>query len=106
MADLTCDSMGEYNVYYTPPLDKPLFTSIDKRLIGLPGKVLRLNGIPLHLPRNGEEYYVAFLDTGAYQDMLAMNHNRISRRVEVVIDYCNNRVCISVEKPYTIPVYQ
>jgi arginine decarboxylase len=31
--------------------------------------------IPLHEPRTGEPYYLAFFLTGAYQDILGMRHN-------------------------------
>lgn len=86
LSDATCDTMGEITRFTAEPLgDKPVFTEKDNRLISVPGKRLRLGGVPLHLPR-GRDYYVAFLDTGAYQDMLAMKHNLLEKPVEIIID--------------------
>jgi arginine decarboxylase len=65
--------------------NNPVFTTVDKKLVSAPGVTLKLSGIPLHEPR-GRNYYVAFLDTGAYQDMLRMNHNRIEVPREIIIE--------------------
>ncbi len=86
LSDLTCDTMGEITRFIAEPLgDKPMFTEKDNRLISVPGKRLKLGGVPLHLPC-GEDYYIAFLDTGAYQDMLAMKHNLLEKPVEIIIE--------------------
>lgn len=90
IADLTCDSMGELREFISyinddvPPDE--WFTLVDQRLAIVPYRKLRLQGAPLHLPNKGESYYVAFLDTGAYQDPLAMKHNLIYGAPEIIID--------------------
>lgn len=89
ISDLTCDSMGELSLFISSvgnQLDKCIFTRYDSRLIAAPGFRLKLRGIPLHLPTKDESYYVAILDTGAYQDTLAMRHNLIYGAPEVIID--------------------
>lgn len=89
LSDLTCDSMGEVNSFISYGVNyhgKHLFTRLDKRLVMAPGTKLKLRGVPLHLPNKGENYYVAFLDTGAYQDTLAMRHNLIYGAPEIVLD--------------------
>ncbi|MEM4487279.1 MAG: decarboxylase [Desulfurococcaceae archaeon] len=102
LSDLTCDSMGEISLYISPgntsPGDSPLFTTMDNKLILLPGVKLKLRGVPLHLPTRGENYYVAFLDTGSYQDMLAMKHNLIYGAPEIIVDYVNGEVSIKLIK--------
>ncbi len=55
LCDITCDSDGKM-----------------ERFIDL--KDVR-DEIPLHEPKAGEPYYVAFFLTGAYQDILGMRHN-------------------------------
>jgi len=90
IGDLTCDSMGEINEYIShvnmPVRIEDWFTRMDLRLMLAPNRRLRLGGVPLHLPEKNEDYYVAFLDTGAYQDPLAMKHNLIYGAPEVIID--------------------
>jgi arginine decarboxylase len=95
ISDLTCDSMGEYARFTTMIKSenielKDLFTSKDHKLMAIPGKTLRLNAIPLHIPREKEEYYIAFLDTGAYQDMLSMKHNKLQEYPEIIMDIDKN----------------
>jgi arginine decarboxylase len=95
ISDLTCDSMGEYTEFTTRINSgnielKDLFTSKDHKLIAIPGKTLKLKAIPLHIPREKEEYYIAFLDTGAYQDMLSMKHNKLQEYPEIIIDKDKN----------------
>ncbi|MEM4369842.1 MAG: decarboxylase [Desulfurococcaceae archaeon] len=90
LSDLTCDSMGEIASYISPGVNYSgdyLFTRVDSRLVLVPGLKLKLRGVPLHLPSKKEKYYVAFLDTGAYQDTLAMKHNLIYGATEIIIDY-------------------
>ncbi len=104
LSDLTCDSMGEYGDFYSYvekpfkekliPLD--LLTSTDKKLLYVPNMLVKLNGIPLHIPRKGEKYYLAFLETGAYQDMLGMNHNMLSGYPEILIDIIDGQLKIKV----------
>ncbi|MET1160486.1 MAG: arginine decarboxylase [Thermoprotei archaeon] len=96
LSDLTCDSMGEYGYFITRG-EKLLFTKLDDKPIEIPGKILRLRGIPLHLPRPGENYYVVFLDTGAYQDSLAMDHNSLGGYPEIVVDLVGENLVISVK---------
>lgn len=55
LCDITCDSDGKM-----------------ERFIDL--KDVR-DEIPVHEPRSGEPYYLAFFLTGAYQDILGMRHN-------------------------------
>lgn len=102
LSDLTCDSMGEIAEYISPGnLAKgisPIFTTLDSKLVAVPGVKLKLRGVPLHLPLRGENYYVAFLDTGAYQDTLAMKHNLIYGAPEIIIDQENGKIKIEILK--------
>lgn len=103
ISDLTCDSMGEYSSFITflpnniEYETEDLFTSLDHKLMFIPGKTLRLKGVPLHIPRKNEDYYIAFLDTGAYQDMLSMNHNLLNGYPEIIIDIINDNLKIIYE---------
>ncbi len=92
ISDITCDSMGEVSEFISmlPEKFDDIFTKEDNRLLGIPGKRIILRGIPLHLPRENEEYYVAFLHTGAYQDPLAMGHNMLEGYPEIIIDENND----------------
>jgi arginine decarboxylase len=100
LADLTCDSMGEISHYISPGnllnTDRVLLTSVDLKLLAIPGVKLKLRGIPLSLPQRGEAYYIVILDTGAYQDTLAMRHNLIYGAPEVIIDTIGNSVSIKI----------
>lgn len=101
IGDLTCDSMGEYSLFTTYMPEEvgseisDLFTSLDHRLIFVPGKAVSLKGIPLHIPGEDEDYYIAFLDTGAYQDMLSMNHNMLNGYPEIIIDIVDGELRIT-----------
>jgi arginine decarboxylase len=55
LCDITCDSDGKVDKF------------IDLKDVR--------DEIPLHEPRPGEPYYIAFFLTGAYQDTLGMRHN-------------------------------
>ena len=55
LCDITCDSDGKMEKF------------IDLKDVR--------DEIPLHEPRSGEPYYLAFFLTGAYQDILGMRHN-------------------------------
>ena len=55
LCDITCDSDGKMEKF------------IDLKDVK--------DEIPLHEPRSGEPYYLAFFLTGAYQDILGMRHN-------------------------------
>lgn len=103
LSDLTCDSMGEISLFISPGTmirgGSPVFTAVDSKLVVAPGTKLRLRGIPLHIPNSNENYYVAFLDTGAYQDMLAMKHNLIYGAPEVIIDYDGQGVSVRLVIP-------
>lgn len=111
ISDLTCDSMGEYSAFATSlPSNietgtEDLFTSLDHKLMFIPGKTLRLKGIPLHIPRKNENYYIAFLDTGAYQDMLSMNHNLLDGYPEIIIDIVNDDLKIQYKNLETTENY-
>jgi len=100
LADLTCDSMGEVSHYISPgnllSINKILLTSLDLRLLAVPGVKLKLRGVPLPLPLRGEVHYIAILDTGAYQDTLAMRHNLIYGAPEVIIDTIGNNISIKI----------
>ena len=100
LADLTCDSMGEISLYISPgnflDVKKPILTTLDSRLVAIPGIKLKLRGVPLSLPMKNEDYYIAILDTGAYQDTLAMKHNLIYGAPEVIIDINEEGVSIRV----------
>jgi arginine decarboxylase len=100
LGDLTCDSMGEINEYIshvrTPLEASSWFTKMDLRLMLIPGRRLKLGGVPLHLPIKGENYYIAILDTGAYQDPLAMKHNLIYGAPEIILDEKNGEVEVKI----------
>lgn len=100
LGDLTCDSMGEINEYIshvkTPLEASDWFTKMDLRLMLIPGRRLKLGGVPLHLPIKGENYYIAILDTGAYQDPLAMKHNLIYGAPEIILDEKNGEVEVKI----------
>ncbi len=100
LSDLTCDSMGEYGdfiSYLENSIDyEKLFTKIDHKLMWMPGKPLYLKAIPLHLVKSDQEYYVALLDTGAYQDNLSMKHNSLEGYPEIIIDIKNNQLYIEI----------
>ncbi|MEM0356087.1 MAG: arginine decarboxylase [Desulfurococcaceae archaeon] len=102
ISDLTCDSMGEYGEFYTTvknnSLPQVIFANVDNKIIAIKGRMLHLKGIPLHLPRENEDYYIAILDTGAYQDNLSMNHNSLGKFSEVIIDYENGKLDIRIVK--------
>ena len=55
LCDITCDSDGKMEKF------------IDLKDVR--------DEIPLHEPKSGEPYYLAFFLTGAYQDILGMRHN-------------------------------
>lgn len=55
LCDITCDSDGKVDKF------------IDLKDVR--------DELPLHEPKSGEPYYVAFFLTGAYQDTLGMRHN-------------------------------
>jgi len=55
LCDITCDSDGKMEKF------------IDLKDVK--------DEIPLHEPKSGEPYYLAFFLTGAYQDILGMRHN-------------------------------
>ncbi len=108
LSDLTCDSMGEIKLFISDgrklQLDSPIFTLLDGKLIGIPGYKIKIRGVPLHLPSKHENYYVVFLDTGAYQDPLAMKHNLIYGAPEVIIREKNGEISIELvrhEELYT-----
>ncbi len=100
LADITCDSMGEISHYISPGsllnTRKPILTTVDSKLVAIPGTKLKLRGVPLTLPVKNEDYYIAILDTGAYQDTLAMKHNLIYGAPEIVIDIDEEGVSIRV----------
>ncbi|MEM4695809.1 MAG: decarboxylase, partial [Desulfurococcaceae archaeon] len=75
-----------------------IFANVDNKIIAIKGRMLHLKGIPLHLPRENEDYYIAILDTGAYQDNLSMNHNSLGKFSEVIIDYENGKLDIRIVK--------
>jgi arginine decarboxylase len=100
IADLTCDSMGEISHYISLGAalrgNKPLFTRVDSRLVATPGTKLRIRGVPMPLPTKNTDYYVVVLDTGAYQDTLAMKHNLIYGAPEIIVDVSEEGVSIRV----------
>jgi arginine decarboxylase len=100
LSDLTCDSMGEVKEFISNGRGvletQPYFTLLDGKIILIPGHKLKLRGVPLHLPSRGEPYYVVFLDTGAYQDTLAMKHNLIYGAPEVVIRERNSDLIVEL----------
>ncbi|MEM4717297.1 MAG: decarboxylase [Desulfurococcaceae archaeon] len=102
ISDLTCDSMGEIKEFISPGVNydfqHPIFTVLDGKLIAIPGIKLKLKGVPLHLLNRGENYYIAFLDTGAYQDTLTMKHNLIYGAPEIIIRVKNGEIFIEYVK--------
>jgi arginine decarboxylase len=102
ISDLTCDSMGEVKQFISVGVrlqgKTPLFTILDSKLIAIPGLKLKLRGIPLHLPNRGENYYVVFLDTGAYQDTLSMRHNLIYGAPEIILREQDGQIKLEIAK--------
>lgn len=100
LSDLTCDSMGEYRDFISTLdfINDRIFTAYDKKPLSIPGKPVKLNGIPLHLPRRNEKYYIVFLDTGAYQDNLSSRHNSLEDLDEIIIDIERDKLRISYVK--------
>jgi arginine decarboxylase len=68
LCDITCDSDGKVEKF------------IDLKDVK--------DEIPLHEPKPGEPYYVAFFLTGAYQDILGMRHNLFGapNEAHIVVD--------------------
>ena len=68
LCDITCDSDGKMEKF------------IDLKDVR--------DEIPLHEPKTGEPYYVAFFLTGAYQDILGMRHNLFGapNEAHVIVD--------------------
>jgi len=100
LADLTCDSMGEISHYISPGnllnTKTPIVTKLDHRLVAIPGVKLKLRGVPLSMPVKNEDYYIVVLDTGAYQDTLAMKHNLIYGAPEIILDTSEEGVSIRI----------
>ena len=62
LCDITCDSDGKMEKF------------IDLKDVR--------DEIPLHEPKSGESYFLAFFLTGAYQDILGMRHNLFGKPTE------------------------
>jgi len=65
LCDITCDSDGKMEKF------------VDLKDVR--------EEIPLHEPKAGEPYYIAFFLTGAYQDILGMRHNLFGAPNEVMV---------------------
>jgi arginine decarboxylase len=65
LCDITCDSDGKMEKF------------IDLKDVK--------DEIPLHEPKSGEPYFLAFFLTGAYQDILGMRHNLFGSPTEAHI---------------------
>jgi len=101
LSDVTCDSMGEYGLFLLPGSKFNEFktTCVDGKPLVIPGHDIMVNAIPLHVIRENEDYYIAFLDTGAYQDNLSMRHNTYGEIDELIIDLGENGIVLKHVKP-------
>lgn len=90
IVDITCDSDGEISIFTTKKNKQLLFTK-DNFPISLPNSSLTLRGVPVPgIDRLNESYLVIGL-TGAYQDVIEIDHNLFGDLpdVEVILDNNN-----------------
>lgn len=73
LVDITCDSDGEISQFHRKAAEEPLFT-IDNRPLTLPEEGME-EGIPVGVLENVQGSYFVLALTGAYQDVIEMDHN-------------------------------
>jgi hypothetical protein len=73
LVDITCDSDGEISQFHRKATEVPLFT-IDNRALTLPEEGME-EGIPVGVLENVQGSYFVLALTGAYQDVIEMDHN-------------------------------
>ncbi len=73
LVDITCDSDGEISQFHRKAAEEPLFT-MDNRALTLPEEGME-EGIPVGVLENVQGSYFVLALTGAYQDVIEMDHN-------------------------------
>ncbi len=73
LVDITCDSDGEISQFHRKATEVPLFTR-DDRPLTLPKEGME-EGIPVGVLENVQDSYFVLALTGAYQDVIEMDHN-------------------------------
>ncbi len=73
LVDITCDSDGEISQFHRKAAEVPLFTR-DNRALTLPEEGME-EGIPVGVLENVQGSYFVLALTGAYQDVIEMDHN-------------------------------
>ena len=73
LVDITCDSDGEISQFHRKAAEAPLFTR-DNRALTLPEEGME-EGIPVGVLENVQGSYFVLALTGAYQDVIEMDHN-------------------------------
>jgi arginine decarboxylase len=73
LVDITCDSDGEISQFHRKAAEELLFT-MDNRALTLPEEGME-EGIPVGVLENVQGSYFVLALTGAYQDVIEMDHN-------------------------------
>ncbi len=73
LADITCDSDGEISQFHRKDVGEVWFTR-DYRPVAMPDQEMG-TGIPVGYLKNVQGSYFVITLTGAYQDVIEMNHN-------------------------------
>ncbi|MFW9921339.1 MAG: hypothetical protein ACFFED_17195 [Candidatus Thorarchaeota archaeon] len=73
LADITCDSDGEISQFHRKDVGEVWFTR-DYRPVAMPDQEMG-TGIPVGYLKNVQGSYFVIALTGAYQDVIEMNHN-------------------------------
>jgi arginine decarboxylase len=84
IADITCDSDGEISEFITKQSSKLLFTK-DNFPIALPEVIFNLKGIPVSNIDGLNESYLVIALTGAYQDVIELDHNLLGDLPDVEV---------------------
>ncbi|MHA2095366.1 MAG: biosynthetic arginine decarboxylase, partial [Candidatus Hodarchaeales archaeon] len=84
IADITCDSDGEISEFYTKNSNKLFFTK-DSFPISLPKRLFNLKGVPVSNVDGLNESYLVIALTGAYQDVIELDHNLLGDLPDVEV---------------------
>ncbi|RDE15449.1 MAG: hypothetical protein C4K49_06370 [Candidatus Thorarchaeota archaeon] len=83
LVDITCDSDGEISEFQRKGVDEMWLTR-DYRPVAMPTQEIGI-GIPVGYIKNVEESYFVIALTGAYQDVIEMDHNLLGDLPDVII---------------------
>jgi arginine decarboxylase len=83
LADITCDSDGEISQFHHKDVGEVWFTR-DNRPIAMPYQEMGI-GIPVGQIRSVQGSYFVIALTGAYQDVIEMNHNLLGDLPDVAL---------------------